>query len=731
LASAAKASTAVAEGSPGGAVLQRACACGTHSMNGECDGCKKQRVQRRGAGAIGTAFAPRAVHDVLRGPARPLDPAIRDFMEPRFARNFSNIAATSPRPAPLTVGPADDFHEAEASRQADRLGQETGVGRKQSRRDFSGVRVHTGPEAAEAAGSVNARAFTVGRDIVFGAGQYAPQSRDGLWLLAHELTHVIQQGRDTLVLPMVQRASALASVGRFFRDILAFIPSLFGFEINYSNEELQEYLEGIDKQGAPEGGYYSDDKARAIVKKWKKDNKAFDLNARRKRLMILEMQGGIVTGGDRDGILDLLADSAMQETDIDLIFGPGKVSFRELHHDLRKEPYASRFNTVFTPWFIAQSFSGPDREIAEKILHEILGVTGDQLDFADLDELRSEVFKRLRTSQLMQESQRKGASGDLEAFDYPENVKPEHGCSDFAGPLNIRNARVNKAARQFWTGPVFDAKALYYFTLSEAGKQDAFQALTSLFTPQTTICDKTLIHCDYLLNVVEYRVYAESIGREKFNELVKSGAVTLWLTYTGFPKLDSKDKGKSPKQLSFQLVILKSRKDLIIGDHVIFWNHLAFDGLNDAIGSPWRLENAVLIDRKENGDDVYEGHGEGPDTEHEMLQALAHNYNDLEKVVKKITDDYDADLLDEEKFHQKFKYVVKERDGWVVIDPGRDARRKGNKVPLKPADENNPEQDKFLPGLRDPVDFNKLWPVDRPIESAKEPPPTAGPPPGK
>ena len=60
--------------------------------------------------------------------------------------------------------------------------------------DFGSVRVHSDQGAATAARSVRARAFTVGRDIVFGAGQYAPESNAGRRLIAHELTHVVQQG---------------------------------------------------------------------------------------------------------------------------------------------------------------------------------------------------------------------------------------------------------------------------------------------------------------------------------------------------------------------------------------------------------------------------------------------------------------------------------------------------------------------------------------------------------
>lgn len=59
--------------------------------------------------------------------------------------------------------------------------------------DFSQVMVHTSNAAARAARSVNARAYTVGRDVVFGAGQYAPRTNEGQRLLSHELVHVMQQ----------------------------------------------------------------------------------------------------------------------------------------------------------------------------------------------------------------------------------------------------------------------------------------------------------------------------------------------------------------------------------------------------------------------------------------------------------------------------------------------------------------------------------------------------------
>lgn len=63
--------------------------------------------------------------------------------------------------------------------------------------DFSQVRVHNDTRAVDSAQALNARAFTVGPDVVFGAGQYAPETNKGRRLLAHELTHVVQQKRPS------------------------------------------------------------------------------------------------------------------------------------------------------------------------------------------------------------------------------------------------------------------------------------------------------------------------------------------------------------------------------------------------------------------------------------------------------------------------------------------------------------------------------------------------------
>ncbi len=185
-------------------LLQRKCACGQHTGGAECAECRRKhlRLQRRAVRSDAPVSVPPIVHEVLRSPGRPLDPATRAFMEPRFGHDFSRVPLQNATPriaqSSLTVGPVNDRFEHEADRVAETVMEgpvlntsiETGT---QVGHDFSHVRVHTDARAAESARAVNARAYTVGRDVVFGARQYAPGTIAGEKLIAHELAHVVQQ----------------------------------------------------------------------------------------------------------------------------------------------------------------------------------------------------------------------------------------------------------------------------------------------------------------------------------------------------------------------------------------------------------------------------------------------------------------------------------------------------------------------------------------------------------
>ena len=112
---------------------------------------------------------------------------------------------------------------------------ESGIGA-----DFSSVKVHTGPQASQMSASIGAKAFTHGNDIYFNENQYQPESREGEHLLAHELTHTVQQGAAiqkkssniSQTKPKVQRG-LLDSIGSFFSGIrnrvISFVQSIPGY----------------------------------------------------------------------------------------------------------------------------------------------------------------------------------------------------------------------------------------------------------------------------------------------------------------------------------------------------------------------------------------------------------------------------------------------------------------------------------------------------------------------
>lgn len=195
--------------SPAGPLLQRACV-GCEEGEGEEEE-EGMLLQAKAAPSSpeqpegDVPKAPPAVGEVIASPGQPLDAELRAFFEPRFSC------------------------------------------------DFSRVRVHLGPTAEQSARAVNAHAYTVGQDIVFGAGRFAPNTPQGRQLLAHELTHVVQQSQGSLALqreegegvPEMSRAEeirlSLSSPGRAAAQPAPPALSLFNFGIDrYQPKEFHQ-----------------------------------------------------------------------------------------------------------------------------------------------------------------------------------------------------------------------------------------------------------------------------------------------------------------------------------------------------------------------------------------------------------------------------------------------------------------------------------------------------------
>jgi hypothetical protein len=499
---------------------------------------EEEPIQAKQAGGQ-TAHVGPGLHariNSMKGGGQPLTRSVRDFFEPRFGH------------------------------------------------DFSRVRVHNDAKAADTAHAVSARAFTVGRDIVFGNGQYAPDTKGGRRLMAHELAHVVQQNNQ----------GTETSAAKVKRKIM-----MAGSRLWYTLWLAREWNELNRPQ------------RRAFVKK----------------------------------------------------------------HFQKSSKYS----------------------LAMRIIED-MAEASDRLEFEDENELLREVKKRVKTSHLMRISQGIVIRGKWRyAFGYPYRGKAKN-----CGP------RVNEAAKKYWSGP----KGHYYFTLSKYGRENAFDALQTLFVLQKNPCKRTLIHCDYLVSVLHFRAYAESLGKSEFNKRVKDGTIPMALKWNGFTDIEQ-SFWRSSKRESLQVVTVSKREDLIIGDHVILFNHQSYDALIKGVGGVWRLENAILVDRR-GGVDLFQGHGyRGPVSELKMKKGMRAQYNKHVENVKRFIRWLGSRSADKRK---------KARDG---LNRYKGIKKRGGEYRIigtgfcgTPVDEPllTPALDK-LPGLNDPCNPGRLWPVRRPVES--------------
>ena len=482
-------------------VLQRKCSCGgSAGADGECEECKAKKQMQRSAMSAGPCSAPSSVEHVLASSGTPLDRDSRSFFESRFGH------------------------------------------------DFSKVRIHTGAEAASSARDVAAKAYTVENSIVFDGGQYAPHTQEGRKLLAHELTHVVQQTGGSSAAPVAKAPVATAP--------------------------------------------------RAVQRKIVRNKAEMDAKDR--------------------------------------------VAFLKAHH-----------------WI--------NPALAAQIMEE-MAAAGDTFDFADDAELQEEIVKRLSTVHHMKESQQsvEKIPGDKRAaFGYP-----------FSNDSLLYGPRVNFAAKDYWQPGTPDNYAVrtdkaknkhlrelarhercqvygdqcgsYSWKLTDKGKADPYHAIAMLFAPQQAH-KRTLIHCDYLISLVNFMSMVDALGAAEFNRRVglfgpekivlKSNAFydlhdTTWLRDASGNFANPARTTKGLK--STQRVRPSTEKDLVIGDHVVFFNHIVYDTINAGVGNAWRLENAVFVSR-DHGQDVFLGHGSGYLTEPQMREKLAQEFNFVIDKAKDVT----------------------------------------------------------------------------------------------
>lgn len=186
--------------------LQRRCACGASAgLGGRCGDCEsRQSLGMQARLAVGPTDdryereAEQVAQQVLAGPA-----AVEGRAAPRIQRRTSEEQAND-MAAPAAVqatlaGSGQPLAPALRSDMEQRFGH-----------DFSQVRVHADAQADRSAREVGAQAYTVGRDVAFASGQYTPGTAAGRHLIAHELTHMVQQSAGAAASVQRQPAATAA-----------------------------------------------------------------------------------------------------------------------------------------------------------------------------------------------------------------------------------------------------------------------------------------------------------------------------------------------------------------------------------------------------------------------------------------------------------------------------------------------------------------------------------------
>ena len=202
---------------PAQSLIQRKCACGNHTVAGEeCPECAKKKIGLQRKLAIGASNDPleqeadRVADQVISAPSSSGISGAPLHIQ-RYAGQATRQMDTAPASVNLVLaGSGRPLEPALRENMEQHFGH-----------DFSQVQVHFGGVAEQSARDLNANAYTVGQNIVFGAGRFVPGTHEGRRLLAHELTHVVQQsgadgmrvnqsnekrGLPSPSLPLVQRA---------------------------------------------------------------------------------------------------------------------------------------------------------------------------------------------------------------------------------------------------------------------------------------------------------------------------------------------------------------------------------------------------------------------------------------------------------------------------------------------------------------------------------------------
>ena len=230
------------------------------------------------------------------------------------------------------------------------------------------------------------------------------------------------------------------------------------------------------------------------------------------------------------------------------------------------------------------------------------------------------VYKRAVSSLYMRASQ---GTSKIHKVKYPSNV----------------GVQTNKKASAYWK---ITTSGTYKFELNATGKANAYEALRTILFEAKSKVDTTRMHCDYVIAAIHFMAMAEDMGIPVFNAAVSAGTIRVWLqapksfdpavpdsmaalgSYTVVKPID-------PSKKSIGDVTINDESEIIVGDHLMFYNHSAYNAMNKTQKESWRLENAFVTDKSAPGGKFrFQGHGYySPKDRSRFIYAMMNKFNVL------------------------------------------------------------------------------------------------------
>ena len=234
--------------------------------------------------------------------------------------------------------------------------------------DFSSVRVHDDARAAATAASIDAAAFTVGDDVVFASARFDPSSAEGGRLLAHELAHVVQQGRSA------------TGDGPVRRDTQPATQAAQPQTTPLTDQELRAYLQAIRRTRAIVGSADAQRKALEVIARWRAHAPDFAILTIPERvLLVRELLQGSRTAVSEAAILDLFTE-ALPEERLSIMWDVGEDAIRaglspanrRSFDDLVRTSVDRSVEALVTNWTVDEVVRILDRHGDARVIDDLL-----------------------------------------------------------------------------------------------------------------------------------------------------------------------------------------------------------------------------------------------------------------------------------------------------------------------------------------------------------------------